>query len=315
MHNKINRYGVAVIENAFVDVLSNEVREEDLVALGLVKGTSAMLNGKAADLNRYFVGHNLKIIAGGAGANVAAHCGNTGAKTAFLGTVGNDKFGDFAKSEFLKCGVEPFLARKAGDTGVCYSLVTPDAERTMVFDPGNALDYSVDDLKVSVIESTKLLHTSLYALVCEPQRTAVLCALKIAKKAGAKISCDLANAPIVAGNREFVRKLLADYIDIVVANEDEAVALSGSIEEAQFEMEYLCETSIVKLGANGSMITHCHEVYKIPVFPAKVVDTTGAGDSYIGTYLGYIAQGASVEEAGIAASKKASEIVSRIGAR
>jgi ribokinase len=77
----------------------------------------------------------------------------------------------------------------------------------------------------------------------------------------------------------------------------------------------ICETSIIKLGGKGSIILCGGETIRIPVFPAKVVDTTGAGDSYIGTYLGHIAQGASVEEAGIAASRKAAEIVGRIGAR
>jgi len=315
MYAKNKKYGVVVIENAFVDILSKEVREEDLAALGLAKGTSVMMNGKAAVLNKYFSGHSLVIVPGGSGANVAAHAAYTGAKTAFLGTVGTDPYGSFVESEFQKCNVDPFLAKKPGHTGVCYSLITPDAQRTMAFDGEIAANYSISDINTDVIKRAEYVHTSMYALTAEPQRSAVLHALGIAKKAGAKISFDFANAPLISANRVFVKKFLAKYVDIAVANEDEAEAFSGSIVEAQNDMEDLCETSIVKLGADGSIITCNHTIHKIPAFPAEVVDTTGAGDSLIGTYLGEIALGKTVREAGTAASKRAAEIVSRIGAR
>lgn len=314
---KQRKHEIVVVENAFVDILSNEVREDDLVALDLKKGTSVMMNGKAAVLNGYFSGHNLSVVSGGSGANVAAHAAQAGAKTAFLGTVGNDKHGILIENDFRNCGVSPFLVKRPGFTGVCYALITPDAERTMVFDGETALDYRVSDVDkvIDVVEGAKYMHTSMYAFAAEPQRSAVLYALKIAKKAGVKISFDCANAPLVSSQKEFVKNILREYVDVVVANEDEAEALSGSIEESQNELENLCETSIIKLGADGSLITCENKIHRIPAFPVKVVDTTGAGDSYIGTYLAKIALGKSVEEAGVAASKKAAEIVGRVGAR
>lgn len=310
-----NMYDVVVIENAFVDVLASGVKEADLVALGLKKGTSCMTNGRAPIISKFLAKYGLMIKPGGSGANVAAHAAGAGARTAFMGTIGNDEHGRVVEAGFRNANVDSFLKIDSGNTGGCHSLITEDGERTMALDPGNALNFGVNDLNVSVVERARFLHTSMYALADNPQREAALLALKIARKSGGKTSLDLANAPLVSSAKEFILELLASQINIVVANEEEAKALFGSIAEAQRVLPGICETSIIKLGSKGSIITHNHEVFKIPVFPARVVDTTGAGDSYIGTYLAHIAQGANVEEAGIAASKKAAEIVGRIGAR
>lgn len=310
----MKQYDLIVLENAAVDILL-KVNDSDIVALGLQKGTSAAINGSAADMKRYFKCHNPVAIPGGSGANIAVHAAVAGAKTAFLGTVGNDEYGLLIEDDFKRSGVNPCLSKKPGHTGVCYTLITPDAERTMVFDGELAMNYTMDDIDLDIIKSARYLHTSMYALSSEPQRAAVLHAMDIAKKSGIKVSFDLANAPLVSSNREFVKDILRKYIDIAIANENEAEALSGSIESAKTEFQRLCKTSIIKFGANGSIITHNGQACKIPAFPAKVVDTTGAGDSYLGTYLAQVALGKSMEEAGIAASRKAAEIISRIGAR
>lgn len=315
--SSLKKYDVVVIENAFVDILSEEAKEKDLTALGLTKGTSIMMNGKAGTLNNYFCRHNLAVVPGGSGANVAVYAACAGANTAFLGSIGNDGYGLAVENDFRKYGVDPFLVKKTGHTGVCYALITPDAERTMVFDSETAANYTTGDVDkvLEVIKNTRYLHTSMYALLAEPQKSAVLYALDIAKKAGAKISFDFASAPLISHHNKFIRKILVKYVDIAVANGDEAEAFSGSITEAQNELESLCEASIIKLGANGSLITYEHEIYKIPAFPADVLDTTGAGDAYIGMFLAKMAQGECVEKAGIAASKKAAEVVTFVGAR
>lgn len=311
----MKRYDVAVVENAVVDILL-KVGDSDLSALGLRKGTSAPMDGRTKEIEDYFKRYDAVALPGGSGANIAVHSAGAGAKTAFLGTVGNDEYGSIIENDFRSNCVDPYLSKKPGSTGVCYTLITPDGERTFAFNGGQTCNYTVNDLDIDVIRKAKYLSTSLYALSEEPQKSAVLRAMKAAKKAGTIITLDFANAPTVSSNRKFVRRLLAEYVDIAFANHNEAEALSGDLDSAQRELERLCRTSIIKLGAKGSLIIDKHKKYRIPAFPAKkVVDTTGAGDSYLGVFLAHLASEESIEDAGIAASKKAADIVSRVGAR
>ncbi len=310
----MNQYDVVVVENAVLDILLN-VEDSDIAALGMQKGTSSPLGSRKGRIEKYFRQSGAIVFPGGSGANVAIHAAGAGAKTAFLGTVGKDDAGLMIRNDFQKNGVDPYLPRKFGNTGVCYTLITPDGERTFLFEGGQTYNYTVDDLDIGIIENVKYLHTSLYAFEAEPQKSAVLHAMKAARKAGARISFDFANAPHVSSNRKFMRRLLADYVDIAVANLGEAEALSGSLDYAQDELENLCRTSIIKLGAEGSLIVDNHKEYRIPAFPAEIVNTNGAGDAYLGTFLAHLASGEDTESAGIAASRKAAEIVSRIGAR
>lgn len=308
------RYDVVVVENAVVDIFL-KVSDYDVAALGLRKGESTHMDGRTKEIEDYFRRHDAVALPGGSGANIAIHSAGAGARTAFLGTVGNDEYGSMIENDFRNNNVDSYISKKSGSTGVCYTLITPDGERTFAFNGGQTFNYTMNDLNMDVITKAKYLSTSLYALSGEPQKTAVLHAMKAAKKAGARISLDFANTPIISSNRELVKHLLVEYVDIAIANHNEAEALFGDLNFAERELEKLCRTSIIKLGSKGSLIIDNHKKYRIPAFPAKVVDTTGAGDSYLGTCLALLALGKSIEEAGIAASRKAADIVSRIGTR
>jgi len=92
---------------------------------------------------------------------------------------------------------------------------------------------------------------------------------------------------VVHANLGFLQEMVAQYVDIVFANEDEAMAFSGknSPHEALVSISPKCRIVVVKLGKNGSLIRQKDEQHQIGCIPALAVDTTGAGDLYAAGFL------------------------------
>ena len=114
--------------------------------------------------------------------------------------------------------------------------------------------------------------------------------MKIAKENGLQISIDLASYNVVEAQRDFLSRIIPEYVDIVFANEEEARAYTGlNPYDALQTIAEQCDVAIVKIGKEGSLILADGETYKIDIIPVKTLDTTGAGDQYAAGFLyGYI---------------------------
>ena len=111
---------------------------------------------------------------------------------------------------------------------------------------------------------------------------------RTAKERGLQVAIDLASFNIVKENLDFLRALVEKYVDIVFANEDEAIAFTGENEpiNALQAISQLCELAIVKIGIRGALIKHRSEVVHVGIMAAaRRVDTTGAGDFYAAGFL------------------------------
>ncbi len=110
---------------------------------------------------------------------------------------------------------------------------------------------------------------------------------------------------------------LLDLVDVLVPNEHEAVQLAGTsdpLEAARF-LSTASRTVVVTLGASGSAIARAGAIVsRIAAIPTRPVDTTGAGDTFVGALGAMLARGASVEHAAETASAAAALSVSRAGA-
>jgi len=106
------------------------------------------------------------------------------------------------------------------------------------------------------------------------------------------------------------------YIDIIFANEEEAKAFTGmDAETAIFRLSELCETAVVKVGAEGSWLKSGEEVIKIGTIPVKCKDTTGAGDLYAAGFLYGYANNLDLEKCGLIGALMAGNVIEIIGAR
>lgn len=295
---------IIALSNALTDIVVN-VTEEDLIKFGLIKGCSHY--NPRIHLDQFLKDGNY--IPGGSPANVVAGASYLGAKCGLIGTVGNDYIGKLYREDLKSNGITDYLTTVEGDSGVCYVLVTPDGERTSFTKLGVCGDFHIP---FEEIKKYKVFHTSGYELITNPKKT--IEALEYAYENEVKISFDVSDSRLVIENRDMVFDAIS-FVDILFANEYEAVALTGLEPEKAIEkMGYMCELAVVKLGKDGSLVKG-KSLYEISAYPTNVVDTNGAGDGYAAGFLYEYTRGRSIELCGDSGSRFASKICGKQGAR
>jgi sugar/nucleoside kinase (ribokinase family) len=138
----------------------------------------------------------------------------------------------------------------------------------------------------------------------------------IAKNNNMKIALDLASYNVVEAKISDFKEIVAKYVDIVFANEDEARSFTGfSPDTALSIISDLCEIAVIKTGKDGSMIKRGDEIVSIGSIPAQCIDTTGAGDLYASGFLYGYARDLSLEKCGLFGSVLAGHVIEIVGAR
>ena len=259
-------------------------------------------------------GSAVRVVPGGAACNTIMGVASLGGATRFLGKRGQDEFGQRFEMDLGRRRVEPILIQAPTPTGRVLSLITPDSQRTMLtylgasaeMTPLEIPDGLFDKAAVAVIEGYLVYNRELF-----------LHALQKAQAAGARILLDLASFTVVEENRAFLAAVVEEYVDIVVANEDEAAIFTGCADEtaALKALTELAELAVVKLGARGSMIaTGGHVHFVAPHGAGDIIDTTGAGDLWAAGFLHGLTSGMSLEQSGRLASVCGYEVCRVMGA-
>ena len=131
-----------------------------------------------------------------------------------------------------------------------------------------------------------------------------------------KIALDLASYNVVEAKLDDFREIIEKYIDIIFANEDESRSFTGLAPyEALEVLSSICETAIVKVGRDGSIIKRGEEILRIGTIQVNCVDTTGAGDLYASGFLYGYADKLSLEQCGLFGSVLAGHVIEIVGAR
>ncbi len=139
-------------------------------------------------------------------------------------------------------------------------------------------------------------------------------AVKLAKDKGLTVTIDMASYNVVEENLEFLKTVLAKYIDIVFANEEEAKSFTGKEpEEALIHFSDLCDIAIVKTGKTGSMVKKGSEKHNVSPIPVESIDTTGAGDLYAAGFIYGLIKGFSLDKCGSIGSVLAGKTIEVIG--
>ncbi len=309
--NAPKEYGVLGLTGAIIDHYFF-VTDEELKSMAEEKGSWAPIDYPTLCS---LLGKNrgsAQMVPGGSGSNVIKGLAQLGQKCAIVGKVGNDDKGKYYSKKMKERGVIPLLEKGSLPTGQAVCLITPDRERT--FRTYLGASHSLTDLKFdpSIFEKVRLFHLEGYQLV-DPDL--VIRTLKLAKKTGVLVSVDLANPEIVRRNKTFIQDILKKYVDIVFCNELEAKELTGlEPDQACDHLSKFSTVAVVTMSERGSWICSQGKKFRMGVFPAEVIDTTGAGDLYASGFLHSYLEGKPLEKCAQMGALCASYVIKRVGA-
>jgi sugar/nucleoside kinase (ribokinase family) len=313
-------FDVCGLGNAIVDIFL-ELDESEFKDLGFERGTMRLVDAdEQKSLLKQFAERNeeLKLVSGGSVANSIIGLSQLGGRGAFIGCVGDDRYGLHYAEEFssLKIAIgNPIIFGET--TGTCLALVTPDAERTMRTCLAVSSHLAARHVDHKRIASSTWLFVEGYVFA-NPQtgQTAIREAIGAAKAAGTKIAltCSDAFVPEVFGEA-FHEALVQSDLLFCNAPESMAVTKTKSSEDAFNELRTLVPNCVVTDGPNGAFIRFAGEESHVPAVPCQPVDLTGAGDMFAGAFLYGITHGYSPSLAARGANFLCMNVITQVGAR
>lgn len=307
MSNKIIGIG-----NAIVDILCKS-DESFLEEHSLVKNSMSLIDEATAD--QFSELEAEKITSGGSASNTIAALSQLGAQTAFIGKVGGDDFGQKFIKEIEKSGSQ-FLGSKTPQQSSAKSfvLVTDDAQRTMCTFLGCAWQIDENDLNQKIFHQAKILYLEGY-LWDAPETISVLKkAISQAKSQGVKIAFSLSDSFCVSRHKQDFLQLIENDLDILFANEAEALELDQNYQQIFARNQNLI--AAVTKSEKGCEIFHNNNSLTIKAEKiTKLIDTTGAGDAFAAGFLYGLVNDLGLEKSANLGNIVAAKIIQKFGAR
>lgn len=240
-------------------------------------------------------GEDLRIIPGGKGANQAVAAARQGASVSMLGRVGQDSFGPELINNLHQNGVDTSHVRidSQSATGTAIIVVDSKGQNSIVLSPGANGKVSPADVNAVSFSGYKLL-----LLQHEIPLEAVASAAQRAKGSGVRVLLNPAPARALSDE-------LISLPDFILPNETELSLLtnqpvydiSSAEKAAKTLLEHGAQNVIVTLGTNGALIVSNKQVTHVNTYKVEVVDTTAAGDAFIGGFASALLQDRPLEEA------------------
>jgi sugar/nucleoside kinase (ribokinase family) len=257
----------------------------------------------------------LELHTGGCANNTAIALSRLGIPTRALGKIGRDAFGDFVLQRLTEAGVDTEgMIRTDANTSFTFVMVGSDGERTFFHTIGANAELTAADVRLGLIEDAKVLHVAGTFLMpgFDGEPTAEL--LRWARGRGIVTALD---TTWDSSGRwlDTVRDALP-HLDFFLPSIEEARAMTGRDDPddvAQALLDLGAGTVALKLGADGSYVRNADGDIRIPAIPVDAVDTTGAGDAYVGGFLAGQAMGWDLERCGRLGSATGAACVTAIG--
>ncbi|CAN1180643.1 Probable fructokinase-7 [Linum perenne] len=239
---------------------------------------------------------------GGAPANVAVGVSRLGGSSAFIGKLGDDEFGRMLNEILKQNNVDNSGIRFDPNARTALAFVTlrADGEREFMFyrHPSADMLLTESELEIGILKQASVFHYGSISLISEPCRSAHIKAMRIAKSSGAILSYDpnlrLALWPSAEAAKDGIMSIWNDA-DVIKINEDEIMFLTGGDDpnDDNVVLEKLFHPDlkllIVTEGSVGCRYYTKDFKGKVPGIKVKAVDTTGAGDAFVGGLLSSLA--------------------------
>jgi fructokinase len=231
--------------------------------------------------------------AGGAPANVAVAVARLGGRARFAGMLAEDMFGDFLFDSLSAMGVDTVFVRRTSEapTALAFVSLAADGERSFSFyrPPAADLLFRDDDFDVALFEDAAVFHACSNSLTEEAIAQATLAGMRRARAAGALVSFDMNLRPALwprgCDPAPRIRAVLAEA-DVVKLSAEE-LAFLGEDAEATLD-ELWCGPTQLVIVTDGAAALHWFTPRQrdgLPSFKVHAVDTTAAGDAFVGGLL------------------------------
>ncbi|MBX4956534.1 ribokinase [Rhizobium lentis] len=269
-----------------------------IVILGIFAADTAYKAKRLPHIAETLMGSGFTLGPGGKGSNQAIAAAKAGGKVTFISRVGNDAFGAMALAAYAEAGVKANVMKMEGvSTGAAFIFVDEvSGDNAIIVVPGAAGLIGIEDVEANraAIESAAIFMTQL-----EQPLEAALHGLSIAKRAGATTIFNPAPASAIPDS-------IYGLCDFIVPNEVEAAELVGHAIETDEQARAAARTlidrgakaAVITLGARGALYHIAGQSEFVPAFAAgSVIDTTGAGDAFLGGFATAISEGQAPVEA------------------
>lgn len=234
--------------------------------------------------------------AGGAPVNVLSCASKFGVPTSFIGCIGDDIFGQFLTNFLHHHQIDCSYLKVSKDrhTTLAFIHLRDDGDRNFSFYRNHGADKMLEDkdIRPEMFSKGDIFHFGSLSMTDEPSRSATLKAIQLAKEQGCLISYDPNLRPALWQNLEEAKKmmlLVLSQVDILKVSEEELYFLTDAtaIESAvrKLHTAYPVPLILITLGDKGSAFFFKNQLQFTPAFPVHAIDTTGAGDSYLGSIL------------------------------
>lgn len=259
---------------------------------------------------------------GGAPANVLAMNAKLGGSSAFIGKVGDDAFGAYLKGVLQSHGIDTRGMATDDEIPTTLAFVQLDAQgdRSFAFyrKPGADLRLNAVEVRKDLIDGCKIFHFGSLSLTEEPCRSATLEAVRYARAQGKIISFDPNYRPGLWQDPQTAKGWMAcgvGYADILKVSEEEMALLTGETDPETGSLSLLemgPKAVFVTMGEHGCYYRNAAGHGLQPAYKVQAVDTTGAGDAFMGAMLWQL-KGCPREEIGTLALGKPAAFANAAG--
>lgn len=222
--------------------------------------------------------------AGGAPFNVAVNAHHLGADVIFVGSVGNDEEGKFLINKVKEYGLNPAHIRLDKERKTTKAIVTlENGERSFRFERDNTADAYLEEISEELINKADIIHIGSLMLCYEEGRNYMSNLIELAHEAHKEVSFDVNYREDIYESKEEAIRIAKEFIlksDIIKLSEDEVELLGEEfIDSLKSKMVF------ITLGSRGSECHYINKIYKAESIFVNPVDTTGAGDAFMGAML------------------------------
>ena len=259
---------------------------------------------------------------GGSAANVAVWARRCGLDTSFVGKIGRDRFGQLAEEDLRREGVHAhFVETDVHPTGSVAVFVDHTGQRSMVSGHGADFYLMPSEVPSGVVTSCRHLHLTAWSFFTDPPRSAARRAARLAQQAGATVSFDPGSFQMIQemGVDHFLSTCADLDVDLVLPNKEEAQVLTGCDDPHDMARSiakiFPGALVVLKLDADGALVLDHDSFTHVPPATDKLVDATGAGDSFAGAFLAHHLVHGSPVDAARFATRVSAWVIEHVGAR